>query len=358
MKQFLKTIFLIVIGTLIGYLLVKYVAPLVAPFIVAVFLAFFIEPFVGFLQKKARFPRAAAVGVAMISLLGGLGLLVALAVTRLIVELVHLSQYLPKYISNVQHVLGSMQQRAENYYFNLPADVLEFVNQRLAGSSYSLGAIVQKAQIVTGKILNVLLQLFYAVPVWVILIVISAIATYFMSKDKKVILMFWLRVLPAPWGKKSLEITKEIFQAIINYVRAQLILISITFLQTIAGLYIIDAPYVLVMSLVIGIADLIPILGPSSIYIPWVIWEFISGNTGFAIKLIILYGIVIVVRQVLETKIVSTTMGLHPLATLMAMYVGLKLLGGTGVIAGPLFLITVKAFATAGVIGLKRDRHL
>lgn len=349
MKNFLKTILYIGLIVLAAYLLFKYVAPLVAPFIIAVFLAFLIEPLVGIMQNRVRLPRPVAVAFTMLVVFGGLVLVITLAVTRLIVELVHLSTFLPKYILNIQSVLQLWEKKAGNYYANLPADVIQFVNQELSTSN--LNSVIERAQILTGKALNVVLQLVSAVPFWVVLVIISGIATYFMSKDKKVILMFWIKALPAPWGKKSLDIAKDIFQAIINYVRAQLVLITITFLQTMIGLYIIDAPYVLLMALIIGVADLIPVLGPSSIYIPWIIWEFMTGDSSFAVKLLLLFAIVIIVRQILETKIVSSTMGLHPLATLMSMYVGLKLLGGLGVVAGPLFLITLKAFASAGLLG-------
>ncbi len=347
-----KTFVYIVIGIAIAYLLLKYVAPLFAPFIAALFLAFFIEPLVDFLQKRGRMPRGAAVGVAMLAVFGSLALIVSLAITRLIVELVHLSAFLPQYINNIKSFVVTTQSRIEAFYFRLPGDVLDFINKKLAGSNYSLDSILSKAQIVTSKLLNFVLQLVSSVPAWVILIIISAIATYFMSKDRRLIINFWLRSVPEPWGRKTLEITRDIFQAIISYVRAQLILISITFIQSLIGLYIIGAPYALIMGLVIGVADLIPVLGPSSIYLPWIIWEFATGDTAFAVKLLILFGIVLVVRQVLETKIVSSSMGLHPLATLMAMYVGLKLLGPLGVVAGPLFIITLKAFASAGVIKL------
>ncbi len=351
LKGLVKTLLYIGLGTFIAYLLLRYVAPLLTPFLVAVFLAFVLEPLVTFLQKRGHLPRGVAVGIAMLALFGTAGLLISLAMTRLIVELVHLSAFLPQYVNNIKAVVISVQHRAELYYFTLPMDVLKFINERLAESDYSLDSLLAKAQVVTGRLLNFMLQLVSSVPAWIILIIISAIATYFIAKDKRLIVDFWLRTVPPPWGRKSLEITRNIFQAIISYVRAQLILMSITFLQSLVGLYLIGAPYALLIGLAIGLVDIIPVLGPSSIYIPWIIWEFVTGDTAFAVKLTILFGIVLVVRQVLETKIVSSSMGLHPLVTLLAMYVGLQLLGPLGVVAGPLFMITVKAFAAAGLIG-------
>jgi len=279
----------------------------------------------------------------------------ALAITRLIIELVHLTTYLPKYIDDINSMAISIQDKAQAYYLTIPKDAIDFINQRITGTEYSLDSILQKVQVITVKILNILLQTVSSVPAWVILIIISAIATYFMAKDKRIIIQFWLKVIPAPWGRKSLEITRDIFQAIISYVRAQLILITITLVQSLAGLYIIGAPYALIMGIIIGVADIIPVLGPSSIYLPWIVWEFATGDTAFAVKLTVLYAVVLVVRQVLETKIVASSMGIHPLATLIAMYVGLQLLGPLGLVAGPLFIIALKAFASAGLIGWDRS---
>jgi sporulation integral membrane protein YtvI len=351
----IRNILFILIGTLIAFLTFTYVAPLLSPFIVAVFLSFFIEPLVTYFQTKHGWSRGAAVGTAMLIVFGGFTLAITLAVTRLIVELFHLTAYLPNYIESIKTVVISMQNKLQAFYFTLPADVLDFINKKSAGSAYSLDSILGKVQVIAGKLLDFVLALVSSVPAWIILIIISAIATYFMSKDKNIIIGQWLRIIPPPWGRKTLDIIKDIFAAIIGYLRAQLVLISITFAQTLVGLYIIGAPYALLMGLVIGIADLLPILGPSAIYLPWIAWSFITGDTVFAIKLTVLFVVVLINRQVLETKIMSSTMGMHPLATLIAMYMGLQLMGPIGVIAGPMFIIVVKSFATAGIIGWKQD---
>ena len=355
MKYLVKNLLYIVAGTAAAYLLFEYVAPLFAPFILAVFLTFILEPVVKRIEGRGRMSRGAAVGLAMLATFGSATLLIVLSVTRLIIELVHLTAYLPEYINNIKSVALSTQSKLWAYYFTLPQDVIEFITGKVSGSDYSLDAILTKAQVITRMLLNFILQLVLSVPAWIILILISAIATYFMSKDKRLIINYWLKAIPEPWGRKTVDITKQVFQAIISYVRAQLILITITFVNTLIGLYIIGAPYALLMGLVVGVVDLIPILGPTAIYLPWIAWEFTTGDSAFAIKLIILYAVVLIVRQVAETKIVSQSMGLHPLATLVAMYVGLKVLGPLGVIAGPLFLITLKAFASAGLIRWKKS---
>jgi len=353
LKDFAKTLVIILLGTAVAYLLGRFVAPILAPFILALFLTFFMDPLVDFFQNRLRFPRTAAVSTAMLVVFGGAGLVVTAVVTRLIVELVHLTAFLPDYIHNIKSVILSLQSKAEAYYLALPGDVTEFINEKVTGADYSLDSILGRAEKVTGTLLNALLNLISSVPTFILLIIISGIATYFMAKDKGILIDFWLKVIPEPYGRKVLEVVRDIFYAVISYIRAILVLVTLTFLQTLIGLHLIGAPYALIMALVIGVADIIPVLGPSAIYLPWIIWEFITGDTVFAIKLTVLYAIVIIVRQVLETKIVSNSIGLHPLATLVSMYVGLQLMGALGVIAGPLFVIALKACGSAGLLRWK-----
>ncbi|WP_418790196.1 sporulation integral membrane protein YtvI [Phosphitispora sp. TUW77] len=353
MKEFSKTLIFILLGAIAAYLLGRYVAPILAPFILALFLTFFMEPLVVLFQKKLRFPRIAAVAVTMLIVFGGTGLVIIAIVTRLIVELVFLTTFLPDYIDNIKSVVLSLRSMAESYYLALPQEVTEFISEKVTGADYSLDSILGRAEKVTSTVLNALMNLISSVPTFILLIIIAGIATYFMAKDKRILIGFWLKLIPAPYGNKILEVVKDIFQAVISYIRAILVLITLTFLQTLIGLHLIGAPYALIMALIIGVADIIPVLGPSTIYLPWIIWEFATGDISFAVKLTILYGVVIIIRQVLETKIVSSSIGLHPLATLISMYVGLQLMGTAGVIAGPLFIIALKAFGSAGLLRWK-----
>ena len=107
--------------------------------------------------------------------------------------------------------------------------------------------------------------------------------------------------------------------------------------------------YIFTIGILVGILDILPILGPGTLFIPWIIWEIISGDTGFAVSLLVLYVIISVVRQFLEPKIIGDNIGLHPLATLISLYVGLQLGGIVGMIAGPVLLVIFIACYRVGV---------
>lgn len=76
--------------------------------------------------------------------------------------------------------------------------------------------------------------------------------------------------------------------------------------------------------------------------IPWAIIASLNGDIKLAIALIALYVIIIVIRQLIEPKIVSNNIGIHPIFTLIAMYTGYKVMGILGLFIGPIVLIILK----------------
>ena len=76
--------------------------------------------------------------------------------------------------------------------------------------------------------------------------------------------------------------------------------------------------------------------------IPWAIISAVNGDIRLGISLLILYVIVLIVHQLIEPKIVSKSLGIHPIFTLISMYTGFKLIGLIGLFIGPIILIILK----------------
>ena len=90
-------------------------------------------------------------------------------------------------------------------------------------------------------------------------------------------------------------------------------------------------------------AVILPVLGVGSVLIPWAAVELLFlRNYPLGFGLAILYAIVVVVRQITEPRVVAGSLGLHPLATVVAMYAGLRFLGFFGMLLGPMALILGK----------------
>jgi sporulation integral membrane protein YtvI len=334
------------------FLAAKYVVPeflawllfllmVLFPFLLAVVFSIFMEPLVVFFGHNGRVSRAVAVPVTMLVFFGSIGIALTLIILRLVKELSDLSVAMPQRVAETQHFIDLWVKKGVLFYGKLPKSVTDSIQEFLNTATNAI-------QHWAGELVNVLLHIISGIPSAIMLILVSLIATYFFSKDREKIAQLWLKVVPAPWGSKVLEVSKQVAVAFQSYVRAQFILVSITAFLSIIGLYLIGANYALTIGLLIGFLDMIPVLGPGTIYIPWAVWAFITGNLLLGIKLTALYLLVMIIRAVLEAKVVAANLGLHPLAVLMAMFVGLKTIGVIGLILGPMLVIAILAAFKAG----------
>lgn len=76
--------------------------------------------------------------------------------------------------------------------------------------------------------------------------------------------------------------------------------------------------------------------------IPWAILSSINGDINLGIAIIIILVLMSITRQLLEPKLVSKSIGIHPIFTLIAMYTGFKVIGLIGLLIGPIVLIIFK----------------
>ena len=315
--------------------------PALVPFIIALFLSFLMEPLINVLQSRARFGRGLAVLVTMLIVFGVLGTVITLLSVRLVAELISLSATLPDFTKEMRLYVEQMIPDAVHFYGKLPGDVIGYIQEGLRTLSSALQTVLEIA--VTSVVSFISL-----VPDTVLLIIVTLLSTYFIAKDRRRIADFWKRLIPAPYGETSINIVREVLRAFLSYLKAQSILVTITMIISIIGLQIIGAQYALTMGLLVGLFDVIPVLGPATLFVPWAVWMFIIGDIAFAVKLSLLYLLILVTRQLLEARVVAANLGLNPLATLMAMYIGFKMVGFIGLILGPLVLIAVQAAFQAG----------
>ena len=232
--------------------------------------------------------------------------------------------------------------QAKEIYVNLPPYITTSFEQNIS-------SIVASVQNVVTSMANSIVNYLSGVPGALILFMVSAIATYFLARDRKIIARRIYEMIPPPWNEKTAFVLKEVTVGFGGYIKAQLIIMLISMVVSIVGLFILRADYVLTMGLLAGLMEILPVLGPGLIYVPWMAWAIISGNIAFAIKLAVLYGLLLVVRQMFEARIISANLGLYPLAVLIAMYGGLKLIGVSGLLIGPITLVAIQAVIKSGV---------
>ena len=196
--------------------------------------------------------------------------------------------------------------------------------------------------------LTKLLSLITSLPTITIYAIITILSVYFVCTDRIYILDFMEHHMPKKWVQKIGIHIKEITVKLGGYLKAEAILILVSFIISLVGLYIfkfvgMNVKYPLLIALGIGFVDALPILGSGSVMAPWAVVEALNGDIQLGISILSLWIIMSIVRQFLEPKIVSGKIGIHPIFTLIAMYTGFKVIGVMGMLVGPIVLIILKS---------------
>ncbi|MGE8206337.1 sporulation integral membrane protein YtvI [Heyndrickxia sp. NPDC080065] len=347
--------FLIVLGSVIAAAIILYfVSTVTYPFLIAIGVAFLINPLVNFLEKKARFPRALAVIVSIILLIGVFSGIVTLLITEIVSGTNYLAKVVPKHVDTVVKFIENF---IAGQIIPLYDQVAKLFKTLDVGQQDTILANIQTAgQKIATSAGNFLQNFFLKLPAlvsWIpnaaTVLVFSMLATFFISKDWYKFSNFGGKLLPNRAMKSVRTVFADLKKALFGFIRAQLTLISITLVIVLIGLLILRVDYAITIALVTGIVDLLPYLGTGVVFIPWIIYSAISGDVSLAVGLGILYTIVVVQRQIMEPKILSSSIGLNPLATLIALFVGFKLVGFLGLILGPVVLVIISTLNKANV---------
>lgn len=316
----------------------KFAGPILLPFILAGIIAILIDPVINSICRRLRLHRGWAVISVIIILIGTISTVVFLVSSRLLFELQKLSRNIPELSRAVEDLIHNVQ----NLYLviDLPAEVLHQI-QLVVGE---IGLAITHA---VSVMINVLINFITSLPTIFIFFLIMMIATFFFSRDKALMQQVLVNIFPERLRRRVQSIYLDLAAALVGYVRAQVIMVSINTTIAITGLHLLGAEYALIMGLVIGFFDILPVFGPGTVLIPWAIWNFAAGNIKFGISLAALYVIMIIVRQIMEPKLVAENLGFHPLATLAALFIGLKTLGVVGIFIGPTILVLGRAILRA-----------
>lgn len=333
-----------VILVLFGLFLTFKCAVFLLPFVIALIINKITEPLVRLMTDKLKFNRKIAVIISIILVIAILGSVIAFSVVKLTEEIYELSVNLPGYINTITPTITSVISEVETIFVDLP----EPVTEQYYTAINDIGKfLIDKAAVLGNGVLNGILNL----PTAFIYVVVTILATLFIGFDKIYIKESFRHQIPDKWASVLSNMYQNVFKAIGAYIKAVATIVLITFVELLVGLTIIDVigfdiPYLFVVAIGIAIVDALPILGCGTVLIPWAVIVALMGNLPFAIALFILYAIITVVRQFIEPKIVSHNIGVHPIITLLAMFIGFKFFGLIGLIFGPITIFILKGIFT------------
>ncbi len=190
------------------------------------------------------------------------------------------------------------------------------------------------------------------IPAFFLATLISVVASFFIALDYDNIISYLVKKMNTKTKEIILGVEEYSVVAIKQYIKSYAIIILITFIELAIGLSLFRINNAILIAFLIAIFDIMPILGTGGIIIPWGIINILLGNYPLGIGFLILYAIITVVRQILEPKVVGDKVGLHPVATLISMYVGIQLFGVVGLFLLPVSIVILKQLISSGKLKL------
>ncbi len=308
----------------------RYIGSSLLPFVLAYVASRLVRPTGVWLSKRCRVP--AKIGCAVFAVLLCLGTVYGIAVLSgvLAAQLWDVIGSLPDYAARAAELLRGLLD-----FLPFPVDSQTF--------SIVSGALTDTASSLAKSAASFLGDMVTAVPGSVFSAVVTIFAFVYLTADPAGIAESIRELLPKKILPRTVRIFNEVSGAVFLYLRTYLTIMTVTFFELTVGLTVIGVKYALAAALIIAVIDVLPVLGCGCVLVPWAVWEFLYGEASRGVALLILLGILYLIRQVLDSKLIGKMTGVHPFVALTCLYLGWHIGGVGGMIVAPVILCAVRS---------------
>ena len=312
-----------------AYLALEYLLPVFMPCILGILLAWVVVWISGKLRCRNKIFRICL----SVLVYGVIGLLIAWLIVKGVDGIFGLVNWLPQFYELKLQPLVMLT-------YSWAVETLEHLDPALISALESvleslLSGLKNLVSIISGFAVNLVSGLATGIPSLIFSLLTMIFSTIFVVADYEHISAFvgehTPRKVKTILKKVRIYLTGTLFVVIRYYI--MIMLLTFSELSILFSVFGIENP--VLKAALIAVFDIMPILGTGGIMIPWAVISLVLGYTKLGIELFIIYGIVTVIRNYVEPKIVGSQLGLHPIITLVAMFVGLRLFGFWGLFGLP-----------------------
>lgn len=349
-KNFILNVAFIFTVYAVLYIIFVYVIHWVMPFIVGFLIALALRPVTRFANKFVK-GSGRGVAVFVIALFyTAVAITIWFLLSFLITQTTDLIHYLPRlYFNRLEPLLLEFNDWIVTNAETLSPDVANTISQVITNAINYMSDFVKNISVSFVQFATRLISNF---PLYLISVVFTIVLSVYISLEYDNITAFFRKQLPDKFNdtfeQARIFVTDTLWKMIKSYIKIMII----TFIELYVGLSILKVKFALPLASFVAVLDILPVLGTGGVLVPWALVELILKNYFLGFGLLILYLVVLVVRHVIEPKIVGKQIGLHPIITITAMYAGMRLFSVAGIIIGPIVAITVKYLNDEGKIRL------
>lgn len=358
----------------LAFLFYKYAFGVCFPIMFAFFMAIILQRPKNFIMSKTPIKKGFASTISVFGLMLLASAVVVLIGVRAAEEIKGFIDYVVVQFSNVDTIVNTIETFILGIIGRLPEFISETATESITALFTQLREFMAGTKTELPEQLGDLSGVFNLswittpitgvistasrIPSIIISVVVTIVLACFMTADYDLIMRFVYCQFPKE-KRKDVTRAKELLKMNLGKMaKAYALIMLVTFTEVFIGLTILkmiglfNSSYIAVIAVVTAIVDIIPVLGTGTIVLPWAAYSFITGNIGMGIGLLVLYATVTVIRQIVEPKLVAGQLGLPPFVTLIAMYLGLKIIGVLGVFILPIIAIMLKLLNDEGIIEL------
>ena len=317
------------------WLAVKYLFPVALPFLLGGAVALLAEPLVTPISNRLNRTVGAAVGVSLT--------LCVLAVTVLLFGAIglrqvgRLAQSVPQLTQNAQAGLSTLQNWLTDLSDHAPSQLQPLLT-RTVMEFFSDGNILiqQVTQYLPGAVGSAI----GTVGNGIVNLGVGVLSAFFISSRLPKLRAYFSS---CSWVQQFLPAARKVRTALGGWLKAQLKLCAVTWGIVSIGFLLLKIPHALAWAGGVAVVDAVPILGTGTVLIPWAVVSLLQGESLRAIGLFCTYGAAFMARTILEPKLVGNQLGLDPLSTLAALYVGYRFWGVGGLLLTPILASATKS---------------
>lgn len=303
-----------------GFLLFAATLKYTFPFVAGLLLALIVQPLIRLMRDRLHFRPGIASAVATVFVFAVLFGILFLLGYWLIYEINNLINYLATLSQNgfgeLTGPINSALSQIGNSLSKIDANFIQQNQQQIMD-------IAKNGAGVATTVLSTVLKFLTSLPAIFTMLIVMIFSTYFFSKDMNVIKNHVLVFMPRHTAAGLKTASRHGANMSGRYVLSYLLVYFITFIETLIVFSALGVPYPLVISIITGIADVLPVLGPGTIYIPLALFYLVTGSFFKAGALLVCWLLITAIRQVIEPKLVSSSINIHPLFILAAIYFAL-----------------------------------
>lgn len=324
------------------FVFARFLLPLFLPFLLGAGLAVAAEPLVGFLCRRLHVRRGLATAVGITMSFSLLAMVILVLCAFLIRELRALAGILPELEEPLYAGMNTASAWLRNLAGQAPGELGRVLTQNVDSFFSGGNALLRKAADFLLKLASGILS---HVPDSALGLATGIISSFMISAKLPKIRQLLHQKLPQDRLEPVLSASRRLKSVLGGWLKAQVKLSGVNFLLILVGLFLLGVSHAPLWALLTALVDAFPILGTGAILVPWSIVSFLQGDRLLAFGLLGLYAAAALTRSVLEPKLLGKHLGLDPLVTLIALYIGYRLWGIGGMILAPILAVAATQLA-------------